>query len=193
MKTGFSIHLINYRQEWNLNRNKTRNIALTRVGDNKSQDPSYWHLLTLIPAWISNHMPFIIWGEITYPFPNFNGCTLKKFRTKYSEIWMVIVFRRQYINAYQLKNTDKKSSAYHSAGSKNNLSLQTSNVMITGLYCWHIELNRCDQRTLKLNQNAILTEATEYSNVVYRLMVLSSFRPGPNVLILICGIIQAAV
>ena len=31
-----------------------------------------WINLTLIPAWISNHMPSELWGEITYPFPNFN-------------------------------------------------------------------------------------------------------------------------
>ena len=29
----------------------------------------------LIPAWISNLMPSKVWDEITYPFPNFNGCT----------------------------------------------------------------------------------------------------------------------
>ena len=27
----------------------------------------YWHGLTFIPAWISNHMPSEMWGEITYP------------------------------------------------------------------------------------------------------------------------------
>ena len=30
----------------------------------------------LIPAWISNHMPNKVWDKITYPFPNFNGCTV---------------------------------------------------------------------------------------------------------------------
>ena len=37
----------------------------------------YSHGLTLIPAWISNHMPSKVWGEITYPFLNFNGCTVE--------------------------------------------------------------------------------------------------------------------
>ena len=37
----------------------------------------YYHGLTLIPAWISNHMPSKVWGEITYPFLNFNGCTVE--------------------------------------------------------------------------------------------------------------------
>ena len=33
-------------------------------------------ILTLIPAWISNHMLSKVWDEITYPFLNFNGATL---------------------------------------------------------------------------------------------------------------------
>ena len=40
-----------------------------------SRGPFYW--ITLIPAWISNHMPTKVWGEITYPFPNFNGATVE--------------------------------------------------------------------------------------------------------------------
>ena len=35
--------------------------------------PFYKHGLTLLPAWISNHMP----SEITYPFLNCNGCTVE--------------------------------------------------------------------------------------------------------------------
>ena len=31
--------------------------------------PFYLHGLTLIPAWISNHMPCKVWDEITYPIP----------------------------------------------------------------------------------------------------------------------------
>ena len=34
-----------------------------------------WHELTLIPAWISSHMPSKIWEDIIYPFPNVNGAT----------------------------------------------------------------------------------------------------------------------
>ena len=34
-------------------------------------------LLTLIPAWIINHMPSKVWDEITYPFLNFNGATVE--------------------------------------------------------------------------------------------------------------------
>ena len=40
-------------------------------------DHFYYHGLTLIPAWISNHMSSKVWDEITYPFPNFNGCTVE--------------------------------------------------------------------------------------------------------------------
>ena len=35
------------------------------------------HGLTLIPAWISNDMLSKVWDEITYPFLNFNGCTVE--------------------------------------------------------------------------------------------------------------------
>ena len=38
--------------------------------------PIYQHRLTLIPAWIGNQMPSKMWNEITYPYPNFNGCTV---------------------------------------------------------------------------------------------------------------------
>ena len=34
--------------------------------------PSYSHGLTVIRAWICNHMPSKVWNEITNPFPNFN-------------------------------------------------------------------------------------------------------------------------
>ena len=37
----------------------------------------FWQMTTLIPAWISNHMPGIVWDEITYSFLNFNGCTVE--------------------------------------------------------------------------------------------------------------------
>ena len=54
--------------------------------DNKSsmvqvntRGPFYWHGSTLIPAGISNHIHNKVWDEITYPFPNFDGCT--------AEVW----------------------------------------------------------------------------------------------------------
>ena len=40
-------------------------------------NPFYWHGLTLILAWISNHMSCNVWDEITYPFLNFNGATVE--------------------------------------------------------------------------------------------------------------------
>ena len=39
--------------------------------------PFYLHGLILIPAWISNDIHFNVWDEITYPFLNFNGCTVE--------------------------------------------------------------------------------------------------------------------
>ena len=38
---------------------------------------------TLIPAWISNHMPSKMWYKITSPFPNFNGCTFDVWNGKF--------------------------------------------------------------------------------------------------------------
>ena len=37
----------------------------------------YGHELTLIPAWIRNHIPSKAWDGIIYPFLNFNGCTVE--------------------------------------------------------------------------------------------------------------------
>ena len=42
-----------------------------------NSSPFYKHGLTLIPAWISNHMPSKVWDEITYPFLNFNGAAVE--------------------------------------------------------------------------------------------------------------------
>ena len=36
--------------------------------------------LTLILAWINNHTPGKMWDEITYPFLNFNGCTVEVYK-----------------------------------------------------------------------------------------------------------------
>ena len=36
----------------------------------------YWHGWTLIPVWISNHLPSKVWDNITHPLPNFNSCTM---------------------------------------------------------------------------------------------------------------------
>ena len=37
--------------------------------------------ITFNPLWIS-HSPIIVWDEITYPFPNFNGCILELWQWK---------------------------------------------------------------------------------------------------------------
>ena len=41
------------------------------------QGPFYWHGLTLIPVWINNYTLSKVWGENTYPLPNFNGATVQ--------------------------------------------------------------------------------------------------------------------
>ena len=42
-----------------------------------ARGPLYQHGSTLIPAWISNRMSIKVWDGITYPFLNFNGCTVE--------------------------------------------------------------------------------------------------------------------
>ena len=39
--------------------------------------------LTLIPVWISNHMPSKLWDEITNPLLNFNLCTIWEWINKF--------------------------------------------------------------------------------------------------------------
>ena len=41
------------------------------------QGPLYWHGLTYIPAWLSNHMSSQMWDDITYSFPNCNSCAFE--------------------------------------------------------------------------------------------------------------------
>ena len=36
-----------------------------------------WRTCAKHPAWINNHMPSKVWDVITYPFQNFNGCTVE--------------------------------------------------------------------------------------------------------------------
>ena len=39
--------------------------------------PCLWYGFILFSAWISNHMSRKVWDGITYPFPNFNGCSVE--------------------------------------------------------------------------------------------------------------------
>ena len=44
-------------------------------------------LLALIPTWISNHIHYKAWQEITYPFPDFNGCAVEVWEWIINFIW----------------------------------------------------------------------------------------------------------
>ena len=52
-------------------------LKLNCISKKGSRAPFYQHGLTLIPAWISNHMPSKVWDEITDPLLNFNGYTFE--------------------------------------------------------------------------------------------------------------------
>ena len=43
----------------------------------RHQGHFYEHGISLIPPWISNHMPSKEYDAITYPLPNFNGFTVE--------------------------------------------------------------------------------------------------------------------
>ena len=58
---------------WCLSSNKFQWLDL-REGH---QGPVYWQGLNLIPARICGYIPYRGGDEITYPFPNFNGCTVE--------------------------------------------------------------------------------------------------------------------
>ena len=38
---------------------------------------AFFNEQNFIPAWMSSHLPSEVCGEIIYPFPNFNGCTVE--------------------------------------------------------------------------------------------------------------------
>ena len=40
-----------------------------------SQEPLLLEWFNFNPSRVSNSIYYIVWDEITYPFPNFNGCT----------------------------------------------------------------------------------------------------------------------
>ena len=52
----------------------SHNKALT---EQNHMDPLILIWFIFNPTWISNHMHSKVWGEITYPSPNFNGCTVE--------------------------------------------------------------------------------------------------------------------
>ena len=56
------------------------------------RSPFHQRGLILIPAWIYNHMPSKVWDGITYPFPNFNGCTAKICNHMPSKVWDEITY-----------------------------------------------------------------------------------------------------
>ena len=50
---------------------------MTNVYEYTYRGSFYSQGITLIPEWMSNHMPSKEWDEIANTFPNFNGCTVE--------------------------------------------------------------------------------------------------------------------
>ena len=73
-----------------------------------------------ICAWISNHMPSEVWDEITYPLPNFNGCTFGVWEwISYFIPYFIMDVPYKYENAYtqcvasfSMEIVSKKHSSY---------------------------------------------------------------------------------
>ena len=70
---------------------------------------SLWHSLTSpyvlwylpprasIASWISNHVPSKMWDEITYPFTNFNSCTIEVWQEISNFITHFIIYAINYL------------------------------------------------------------------------------------------------
>ena len=63
----------------------------------------YQHEFTLIPAWISNNIYYKSWGEITYPFANFNSATAEvlEWINNFIEHWFSWTF--DYLSMLELR------------------------------------------------------------------------------------------
>ena len=69
MTLVFRLHVIADSIHFHRNRDVFRHILLI-------WNRFYEHGLTLIPTWISNHMPSEVWDEMTHPFPNVSSRNL---------------------------------------------------------------------------------------------------------------------
>ena len=47
----------------------------------------YYHGVTLIPAWISNHIHYKVWDKFTYPLANFKGTIADVWEWIINVIW----------------------------------------------------------------------------------------------------------
>ena len=56
------------------------------------------HGLNQTPVWVSNHIRYRVWDEITYPFPKFNGVTFEiliwiyNFILHFTGMWLLITW-----------------------------------------------------------------------------------------------------
>ena len=62
---------------WDPNEKPADNISQDGVGvPDNHQGPFNKHVLALTVAWISEHINYNVWYEITYTISNFIGCTI---------------------------------------------------------------------------------------------------------------------
>ena len=80
---------------------------------NGPSDPVTFHHhgLTLIPTWMSNHMPGRMWDTITKPFPNFNNATVEVLEW-ISDFIPHFLNRRNYLSMLWLKSIHRSTRGF---------------------------------------------------------------------------------
>ena len=119
-----------------------------------ASQPFWWHVLTLNPPWISNHMPNKVWDEITHSFKKlqrWNGWTLgmdKGFLpTLYNE------YNYLFLLGLKLIHIDKKDSNAFVVAPKFNTTYQ--------LYAWSLPAYKC------MNYDSIfISVSTAHADVI---------------------------
>ena len=109
-------------------------LAMIEISKYTITGPFYWHVLDLIPAWISNCTQYIMWGEITYPFPNFNGATV--------EVWEWI---SNFIPHFII---DVITSQYSRMGNYATVWMDSQRVTRHILYDFHISLTSSTRNSI---------------------------------------------
>ena len=77
LTASIDAHAAGSQSTWGHHRVRAQSSILSCKLLQRGIDPCTNMWLTLISAWISNVMLGKVWDEITYPFPNFNGCTFE--------------------------------------------------------------------------------------------------------------------
>ena len=67
----------------------------------------------LSPAWISNHTPVKVWGEITYPFPSFNGANVEVWEWSWISNFILHFIMDVIMLGLKLIHVSKRGAKWH--------------------------------------------------------------------------------